>query len=58
MEPFIETVGQVRVAEGEVGPCEPVPAPDGLAPVRAPEGGWDFSGTEYAGWGFGVGGAK
>lgn len=51
----IDTVGQVRVAEGEVGPCEPVPAPAGPAPVRAPAGGWDFSGAEYAGWGFGFG---
>jgi hypothetical protein len=51
----IDTVGQVRVAEGEVGPCEPVPASDGPAPVRAPEGGWDFSEAEYAGWGFGLG---
>lgn len=51
----IDTVGQVRVAEGEVGPCEPVPAAEGLAPVRAPEGGWDFSETKYAGWGFGFG---
>lgn len=51
----IDTVGQVRVAEGEVGPCEPVPAAHGPAPVRAPAGGWDFSGTEYAGWGFGFG---
>jgi len=51
----IDTVGQVRVAEGEVGPCEPVPAVDGPAPVRAPEGGWDFSEVPYAGWGFGFG---
>jgi hypothetical protein len=51
----IDTVGQVRVAEGTVGPCEPVPAPAGFAPVRAPAGGWDFSQTEYAGWGFGFG---
>jgi hypothetical protein len=51
----IDTVGQIRVAEGEVGPCEPVPAADGLAPVRAPSGGWDFSEVEYAGWGFGFG---
>jgi hypothetical protein len=51
----IDTVGQVRVAEGAVGPCEPVPAGDGPAPVRAPAGGWDFSQTEYAGWGFGFG---
>ncbi len=51
----IDTVGQVRVAEGRVGPCEPVPAADGPAPVRDPEDGWDFSGTEYAGWGFGFG---
>ncbi len=51
----IDTVGQVRVAEGEVGPCEPVPAGDGPAPVRAPEGGWDFSQVPYAGWGFGFG---
>jgi hypothetical protein len=56
----IDTVGQVRVAEGEVGPCEPVPASAGQAPVRAPAGGWDFSEAEYAGWGFGsgFGGAK
>ncbi len=53
--PQIDTVGQVRVAEGEVGPCEPIPASDGPAPVRAPEGGWDFSDVEYAGWGFGFG---
>lgn len=51
----IDTVGQVRVAEGAVGPCEPVPAADGPAPVRAPAGGWEFSQTEYAGWGFGFG---
>ncbi|HVO53246.1 MAG TPA: hypothetical protein VMT37_02430 [Solirubrobacterales bacterium] len=51
----IDTVGQVRVAEGEVGPCEPVAAAAGQAPVRAPEGGWDFSAHEYAGWGFGLG---
>lgn len=51
----IDTVGQVRVAEGRVGPCEPVPASDGPARVRAPEGGWDFSEAEYAGWGFGPG---
>jgi hypothetical protein len=51
----IDTVGQVRVAEGKVGPCEPVPAADGPAPVRAPAGGWDFSEAEYAGWGFGPG---
>lgn len=51
----IDTVGQVRVAEGEVDPCEPVPAADGPAPVRAPAGGWDFSEVEYAGWGFGFG---
>jgi hypothetical protein len=51
----IDTVGQVRVAEGEVGPCEPVPASGGEAPVRAPQGGWDFSDTPYAGWGFGAG---
>ena len=51
----IDTVGQIRVAEGEVGPCEPVPATAGPAPVRAPAGGWDFSQTEYAGWGFGFG---
>ncbi len=51
----IDAVGQVRVAEGEVGPCEPVPAADGPAPVRAPAGGWDFSEVEYAGWGFGSG---
>jgi hypothetical protein len=49
----IDTVGQVRVAEGAVGPCEPAPAGDGPAPVRAPAGGWDFSEAEYAGWGFG-----
>jgi hypothetical protein len=54
----IDTVGQVRVAEGEVDPCEPVPASDSPAPVRAPEGGWDFSDAEYAGWGFGFGGAE
>ena len=56
----INTVGQVRVAEGEVGPCDPVPAAEGPAPVRAPEGGWDFSDAPYAGWGFepGFGGAK
>jgi len=30
---------QVRIAEGTVGPCEPVPASDGPAPVRAPAGG-------------------
>ncbi|MFN8215669.1 MAG: hypothetical protein U0R71_03645 [Solirubrobacterales bacterium] len=51
----VDTVGQVRVAEGEVGPCEPVPAGGGEAPVRPPVGGWDFSGIEYAGWGFGSG---
>jgi hypothetical protein len=51
----IDTVGQVRVAEGDVGPCEPVPAAAGIAPVRAPEGGWDFSQFPYAGWGFGSG---
>ena len=51
----IDTVGQVRVAEGKVGPCEPVPAADEPAPVRAPAGGWDFSEAEYAGWGFGFG---
>jgi hypothetical protein len=51
----IDTVGQVRVAEGEVEPCEPVPASGGEAPIRAPEGGWDFGDTPYAGWGFGVG---
>jgi hypothetical protein len=51
----IDTVGQVRVAEGEVDPCEPVPAADGPAPIRAPQGGWDFSQTPYAGWGFGTG---
>ncbi len=51
----IDTVGQVRVAEGEVGPCEPVPASEGIAPVRAPQGGWDFSDAKYAGWGFGFG---
>lgn len=55
----IDTVGQVRVAEGEVEPCEPVPAPGGsmtgLDPIRAPEGGWDFSEYPYAGWGFGFG---
>lgn len=49
------TVGQVRVAEGAVDRCEPAPAADGPAPVRAPEGGWDFSETPYAGWGFGFG---
>jgi len=53
------TVGQVRVAEGEVEPCDPVPAPEGSMswrdPIRAPEGGWDFSETPYAGWGFGFG---
>lgn len=49
------TVGQVRVAEGQVGPCEPVPAGSAPAPVRAPAGGWDFSEAEYAGWGFGLG---
>jgi len=56
----IATVGQVRVAEGEVSPCEAVPAGDGPAPVRGPKGGWDFSDAEYAGWGFGfgLGGAK
>jgi hypothetical protein len=51
----IDTVGQVRVAEGNVGPCEPVPAPNGSAPVRAPAGGWNFSDAPYAGWGFGPG---
>jgi hypothetical protein len=51
----IDTVGQVRVAEGEVEPCEPVPAGDGVASVRAPQGGWDFGDTPYAGWGFGSG---
>jgi hypothetical protein len=51
----IDTVGQVRVAEGEVAPCEPVPAPAGEAAIRAPEGGWDFGDTPYAGWGFGAG---
>lgn len=51
----IDTVGQVRVAAGEVGPCEPVPAGNGPAAVRAPKGGWDFSQAEYAGWGFGPG---
>jgi hypothetical protein len=51
----IDTVGQVRVAEGNVGPCEPVPAPNGSAPVRAPAGGWNFSDASYAGWGFGPG---
>lgn len=56
----IDTIGQVRVAEGEVEPCDPVPAPEGIAPIRAPEGGWDFSEVPYAGWGFGfpLGGAK
>ena len=57
--PPIDTVGQVRVAEGEVEACEPVPASSGGAqlgpPVRAPKGGWDFSQVEYAGWGFGFG---
>jgi hypothetical protein len=53
----VDTVGQVRVAEGEVEPCEPVPT-SGEAPVRAPEGGWDFGDTPYAGWGFGSGVAK
>jgi hypothetical protein len=52
----IDTVGQVRVAEGTVDPCEPVPAPDGMpesmSPVRAPLGGWNFSDVPYAGWGF------
>lgn len=33
---------QVRVAEGEVEPCEPVPLSEDFAPVRAPKGGWDF----------------
>jgi hypothetical protein len=51
----IDTVGQVRVAEGDVAPCEPVPAPAGEAPIRAPQGGWDFGDTPYAGWGFGAG---
>jgi hypothetical protein len=51
----IDTVGQVRVAEGEVGPCDPVPASGGEVPVRAPEGGWNFSDAPYAGWGFGAG---
>lgn len=56
--PEVKAVGEVRVAEGEVGPCVPVPAEEAstaMAPIRAPEGGWDFSGTEYAGWGFGSG---
>jgi hypothetical protein len=50
----IDSLGQVRVAEGEVGPCEPVPAGNApaSAPVRAPRGGWDFSQLPYAGWGF------
>jgi hypothetical protein len=51
----IQTTGQVRVAEGEVGPCEPVPATGGEAPIRAPEGGWKFDEAKYAGWGFGLG---
>ncbi len=51
----IDTVGQVRVAAGGFGPCEPAPAAEGPAPVRAPDGGWDFRGTQYAGWGFGSG---
>lgn len=50
--PEIDTVGQVRVAEGDVGTCQPVPAAEGPAPVRAPQGGWDFSKAAYAGWGF------
>lgn len=33
---------EVRVAEGEVAPCEPVPMAKDFTPVRAPEGGWDF----------------
>jgi hypothetical protein len=49
----IDAVGQVRVAEGDVGPCQPVPAGNSPAPVRAPQGGWDFSEAPYAGWGFG-----
>lgn len=53
--PPVDTVGQVRVAEGEVGPCVPVAASEEIPTVRAPKGGWDFSGTEYAGWGFGSG---
>ncbi|MBS1878489.1 MAG: hypothetical protein JST31_03145 [Actinobacteria bacterium] len=58
------TVGQIRVAEGDVGACEPVPAAaaGGMDPaIRAPEGGWNFSQTPYAGWGFGFpgpGGSK
>lgn len=51
----VDTVGQVRVAEGEVEACEPVPTAGGEAPVRAPIGGWDFGDTPYAGWGFGSG---
>ncbi len=54
-EEQVDTVGQVRVAEGEVEPCEPVPVSGDEAPVRAPEGGWDFGDTPYAGWGFGTG---
>lgn len=54
----VDTVGQIRVAEGDVAPCEPVAATDSEPPVRAPEGGWDFSQTPYAGWGFGAGAGK
>ncbi len=31
---------KVRVAEGEVGPCEPVPASKDSTQIRPPEGGW------------------
>jgi hypothetical protein len=32
---------KVRVAEGEVGPCEPVTASKDSTQIRPPEGGWD-----------------
>ncbi len=51
----IDNVGEVRIAEGNVDPCEPVPASNGETPVRAPAGGWRFNEAPYAGWGFGPG---
>src|SRR3954451_22855016 len=48
---LIDNLTQVRVVEGEVDPCEPVPASDGEAPIRAPKGGRDFSEVPYAGLG-------
>ncbi len=41
-DPAGGTEMEVRVAEGAVGPCEPVPMAKDFTEVRAPEGGWDF----------------